>query len=93
MRKHAGWLSQSDERILEFLRERGNHPPSAIRDNLEEESAEMNYNAAHIRRECRKLEDRGLLVNVGGGTYSITDEGIAFLEGELDAATLPDETE
>jgi hypothetical protein len=28
----------------------------------------------------------GMLVNVGGGTHSITEDGIAFLDGELDAS-------
>lgn len=91
MRKHADWLSQADERILEFLQENGNHPPLAITENMREIGEGMDYHAQTIRRECRQLQDHGLLVNVGGGTYSITDEGVAFLEGELDAATLSDD--
>ena len=88
MRKHAEWLTQTDERILEFLSERGNHPPSAIQENLEEEGQAMDYHVNHINRECRKLADYGLVRNVGAGTYSITEKGEQFLSGELDAETL-----
>lgn len=90
MRKHASWLSQADERILEFLSENGNHPPLAITENLREIGEDMDYHAQTIRRECRELRDYGLLVNVGGGTYSITELGDQFLSGDLDAATLTD---
>lgn len=86
MRRHAGWLTQADERILEFLEEFGNHPPKAIRDRLEDIGRDMDFHGEHISRECRKLADKGLLVNVGGGTYSITDTGRAFLSGDIDAA-------
>lgn len=88
MRKHADWLTQTDERILEFLSEKGNHPPSSVRDQLDESGVAMDYSSGHIGRECRKLTDFGLLVNVGGGTYSITDVGEQFLSGDLDAGTL-----
>jgi repressor of nif and glnA expression len=93
MKKHAGWLSQTDERILEFLREFGNHPPKAIRDKLNEAGEGMDYHAEHIGRECRQLADYGLVVNVGGGTYSITELGEQFLDGELDASTLDEDEE
>lgn len=88
MRRHAGWLSQADERILEFLSEYGNHQPKAIRDRLDSIGRDMEYHPEHISRECRKLTNRGLLVNVGGGTYSITEAGREFLSGELDAGDI-----
>lgn len=88
MRRHAEWLGQADERILEFLAENGNHPPKAIRDNLAQINEAMSYHHKHVSRRCRELRDYGLLVNVGGGTYGITDDGRAFLAGELDAAEL-----
>jgi len=88
MRRHAGWLSQTDERILEFLDEYGNHPPSAITDRLAEHGVDLDYHSNHISRECRKLAAAGLLLNVGAGTYSITDDGRSFLSGDLDAGTL-----
>jgi predicted transcriptional regulator len=92
MRKHADWLTQTDERVLEFLREYGNHPPSAIRDRLAEIGQDMSLTPQHIGARCRELAEYGLLANVGGGTYSITDLGEQFLDGDLDAGTLePDE--
>lgn len=88
MRKHAKWLSQADERILEFLQEEGNHPPKAICDKIDSAGVDLEYHAEHVGRECRKLRDYGLLVNVGGGTYSITELGKQFLAGDIDAGTL-----
>lgn len=81
-------MTQSDERILEFLAEEGNHPPKSIRDRLAEIGPEMDYHQNYIQQRCRTLQDYGLLRNVGGGTYSITDVGEQFLAGELDAASL-----
>lgn len=88
MRKHASWLTQTDERILEFLRERGNHPPSGIQHRLSESGVDLEYHANHVGRRCRELAAYGLLENIGGGTYSITERGEAFLDGELDAGML-----
>lgn len=91
MRKHADWLTQADERILEFLSERGNFPPSAIRDRLADTGEDLTYSTNHLGMRCRALADRGLLENVGGGTYSITDVGEQYLDGEFDAGSLDDE--
>lgn len=88
MRKHATWLTQADERILEFLHEYGNHPPSAICSRLAEIGGGLEYSSNHVGMRCRALANHGLLINVGGGTYSITDLGESFLEGELDADEL-----
>lgn len=88
MRKHSAWLTQADERILEFLSEYGNHQPKSIRDQLEEIGSGMDYSHNHIGERCRELADYGLLINVGGGVYSITGDGEQFLSGDLDAAGL-----
>lgn len=88
MRKHSEWMTQSDERILEFIDEHGNHPPKAIRDSLAELSSGMEYHPNYIQVRCRTLQDHGFLQNVGGGTYSITEVGREFLAGEIDAATI-----
>lgn len=88
MRKHASWLTQTDERVLEFLREYGNHPPSGIQHRLSDIGVDMEYHANHIGRRCRELTEYGLAENIGGGTYSITELGESFLDGELDAGAL-----
>lgn len=87
-------MTELDERILEFLAENGNHQPGIIQDRLDELGADMDYSDNYVNIRCRKLRDSGLLVNVGGGVYSITDDGRAFLAGDLDAGTLdePDES-
>ncbi len=88
MRKHASWLTQTDERVLEFIREHGNHPPTAIRNRLAEIGDDLDYSANHIGMRCRELDDYGLLENLGGGTYAITDLGEQFLDGEFDAGDI-----
>ncbi len=90
MRKHADWLTQADERILEFLRENGNYPPSAIRDRLAEIGDDLDYSTNHLGMRCRALDDHGLLENVGGGTYTVTNLGEEYLDGEFDAGSLED---
>ena len=81
-----------DVSILEFLREYGNHQPSAIRDRLSELGSDMDYSGGYINQRCRKLRDYDLVRNVGGGVYSITDLGDQFLAGDLDAGVLdPDD--
>ncbi|MFC7082318.1 hypothetical protein [Halorussus caseinilyticus] len=37
---------------------------------------------------CRELDDYGLLDNLGGGTYAITEQGERFLDGEYDAGDI-----
>jgi repressor of nif and glnA expression len=91
MRKHASWLTQTDERVLEFVREYGNFPPSAIRDRLAEIGDDLEYSANHVGMRCRELDDHGLLEIVGGGTYSITELGEQYLNGEFDAGSLEDD--
>jgi hypothetical protein len=80
-----------DDRILEFLAEYGNHQPAQITDRLVEIGAGMDYHPKYVGRRCRALADLGLALNVGNGVYTITDEGRAYLAGELDASTLSSE--
>lgn len=88
MRKHADWITQTDERILEYLREHGNAPPSVIQDRLAGIGEDLTYSTNHLGMRCRTLADHGLAENLGGGTYSITDLGEQFLDGEIDAGSL-----
>lgn len=90
MRKHAGWMNPLDERILEFLDENGNHQPAAMQSKLADAGVDLDYSENWVNIRCRKLRAAGLLINVGGGVYGITDDGRTFLEGGLDAGTLPE---
>lgn len=92
MRKHAEWMSQADDRILEFLHEEGNHQPAQIKSRMQEIGADMEYHPKYIGERCRELTEYGLLYNIGNGVYTITENGISYLEGELDAETLDKKT-
>ncbi|MBX0346599.1 ArsR family transcriptional regulator [Haloarcula pellucida] len=70
-----------DDRILELFREQGNLNPAAI-DEFGVTSAN------HASRRCSVLAKYGLLHRIASGLYTITDEGIAYLDEELDASTL-----
>ncbi|SIR30595.1 hypothetical protein SAMN05421858_2183 [Haladaptatus litoreus] len=88
MRRHAEWMAHADERIVEFLADYGNHQPSQITDGLAELGPEMDYHPKYVGRRCRTLAAYGLLRNLGNGLYQVTDEGRAYLAGELDASEL-----
>lgn len=77
-----------DDRILELLRDEGNLQPHTITDKINELAQDLDYSAGHVGRRCRILSDRGLLEKFGVGVYSITGNGLAYLNEELDAATL-----
>ena len=88
MRRHAEWMVALDERILEFLDEFGNHQPAEIAAQLGDLGAGMDYHPKYVGQRCRQLTDAGLLLRHGRGVYSITDDGQAFLAGDLDAGAL-----
>lgn len=79
-------MTLADERILEFLSERGNHQPAQI-------AAEFGFHRKYIGRRCRILEEHGFLDNLGNGLYRITDQGQKYLTGEFDASELNDNRE
>jgi len=81
MRQRADWMKPVDDRILEFLEDSGAGTPKSISEALDK-------NNNYIGVRCRKLTDYGLLKKPSRGLYTITDDGSAFLEGELDAGTL-----
>lgn len=86
MRPRVEWITQADERVLEFLRDKDIvASPSVIAANID-------YTSEYISRRCRKLEDAGLLQRVDATNYRITEVGERFLEGDIDAQDLePDE--
>ena len=72
-----------DERILELFSEEDEQfmSPSEIAGN-----DRIPYSSQYVGERCRKLANHGLLSAVGNGIYTVTDEGLAYLEGEFDAA-------
>ncbi|WP_434531066.1 MarR family transcriptional regulator [Haloarcula sp. NS06] len=81
MRKQADWMTPSDDRILELIREYGNLTPSAI-------AAKGDISRQHASQRCGELAKYGLVTRVHRGLYGITDDAVAYLDEELDASTL-----
>lgn len=74
-----------DDRILEYIDEKDTQ--SAAVGELTK-SEVIHVSNAHTSRRCRKLAEKGLLVDLGNGVYAITDIGEAYLEGEYDAENM-----
>lgn len=75
-------MTQADERVLEFLHEKDIiASPGVIAANIE-------YTGEYISRRCRVLTDAGLLQRVDASNYRITEFGVHFLAGDVDATTL-----
>lgn len=80
-------MTQADERVLEFLREKDIvASPSVI-------AANIGYTGQYISRRCRTLVDAGLLQRVDASNYRITAFGEQFLDGELTADDIEMDTE
>ena len=73
----------TDIPMLEELRERGNLNPIHIAEGI---NRDRNY----VSSRLSFLADLGLVENLGHGLYTITEQGEAFLDGDLDAGELPD---
>lgn len=76
-------MKPADERILELLHVGNDRlwlPPKAIWRNLD-------IGDNWVQKRLRVLCDAGL-VEVGQSDYRITDAGVAYLCGELDASEL-----
>jgi len=79
MRPRIDWMTQGDERIMEFLHEKEIvASPSVIAANID-------YTGEYISRRCRKLADAGLLQRVDASNYRLTELGENFIVGEVKA--------
>ena len=86
-RGRADWMKPVDDEILENLRDERNLTPMALQDL---DVAVANY----AGDRCRELAKYGLVENWSRGLYRLTNHGQAYLDEELDAATLePVDTE
>ena len=84
MRLYADWMVLADERILEFLQENGPASPSEMADD-----ARIGFSREYLGRRCREyLRPYGLVSKSGQGVYFITEDGEAYLAGDLDADDL-----
>ncbi|RDZ43424.1 PhiH1 repressor [Haloferax sp. Atlit-19N] len=81
MRQTAEWMTPSDDRILELLREYGNLTPRAVEDF-------GGPSMGHAQDRLPLLTKYGLVTRLSRGLYAISDDGLAYLDEELDASTL-----
>jgi predicted transcriptional regulator len=86
MRPRVEWMTQGDERILEFLAEKDIvASPSVIGANID-------YTGEYISRRCRKLADAGLIQRVDASNYRLTEIGDDFLSGDISQSDLSELT-
>jgi len=83
MRYSGDWMTLVDDRILEYVRENGSGSPTEMQKN-----APIRYSRPYVHKRCKELTKRGLLEHLGNGVYVITDDGEAYLDGELDTQTM-----
>jgi predicted transcriptional regulator of viral defense system len=88
MRKSASWMVLWDDRLLEIARAEGAISPSTALD-----SEYIHISKSQISRRLSTLADHGLLNRLPNGVYTITQQGEAYLDEELNAEELTDESE
>lgn len=89
VRKSAQWMSLVDERILEYLSEAERETDSEIQHSLAEIGTDLEHRHIFVAMRCDLLAQAGLLhFDWDSGEYSISNFGLEYLEGELDAAQL-----
>jgi predicted transcriptional regulator len=67
-----------DDRILEIARKEDSVSPKKLED-----TGYIRVTRQQISRRLRKLADKELLLDLGNGVYVITEQGEAYLDGEL----------
>jgi predicted transcriptional regulator len=87
MRQRADWMTPMDDQILELLQSAGIVlTPSIIAYNLD-------LSREGVTRRLQELTSYGLVRRVERGKYEITEDGAAYLIGDLDASQQEDEYE
>ena len=82
-RQRAEWMRPIDDLILEFLHNGCNFRPVDIAE-------EINRDRQYVGTRCRLLTEYGLLEQAGAipGLYTITDTGLGYLGGDVNASQL-----
>jgi Mn-dependent DtxR family transcriptional regulator len=73
---------------LEYLQANG---PTAVGKIADDDLIRVSQ--PHVSNRCAKLADHGLVSPLGNGVYAITDRGERYLDEELDAGDLVEETD
>jgi len=79
MRHSGDWMALVDDRVLEYVDEHGSGSPSEMK-----KEGPIRYSRPYIHDRCKTLVEEGLLNHLGNGIYTITDDGEAYLDGDLD---------
>jgi predicted transcriptional regulator of viral defense system len=87
MRKSGSWMTIWDDRILEFIEEEGSASPKELED-----SGYFDVTKAHLSKRMNRLAEKDFLVPLANGVYLISDKGEAYLNEELDASKLDDDS-
>jgi len=73
-----------DDRVLEALADSGMElTPTVIARNI-------SYTRRYVNTRLGALVEKGFVERVERGWYAITDDGTAYLAGELDASDISD---
>ena len=89
VRRMGRWMYTVDERILEHLAEESWGSPDTMA--AESEFQGLEADKEYIKQRCKQLVERELIVPLvaGESMYEITNLGLAYLRGDLDARHLP----
>lgn len=82
-------MNEKDDDILEYLNETDvSEPPAVIYFNIQRRGAEFSLRT--LKRRLKKLREVGLVqIDYEEGRYhSISEQGRAYLAGDLDASKL-----
>ena len=86
MRQPADWMVRADDRLLEAVRDAGNLTPlAASKEGL---VPRVGVGRKWASERMRALAEYGLLERIDEGLYGITEQGLAYLNEELDASEL-----
>lgn len=90
MRRHAQWMDQIDERILELLADEGPLDRFHVRERLARVGRDMDFPAKLVEYRCAVLLSHGFVERNSDGHFQILTRGRRFLSGEFDAANSDD---
>lgn len=89
MRKHADWITQADERILETLEDSEFPlPKEEIRDRLADAGVgeAMVYAQSYVDARLARLQAYGFVEPSRTRQYALSEKGTLYLRGEFDAS-------
>ncbi|RKS81367.1 hypothetical protein BDK61_0646 [Haloarcula quadrata] len=78
MRLSAEWTTLADERILEYLQEHKSGTPTKMANH-----PNIHFSRSYLHKRCDVLVEKSLIADYGNAVFVLTDEGEAYLAGEL----------